>query len=438
MTIHSVFDLLSEFTYDFLRSISVSVFTAKVLNVVILAAVIFGLSWVIDKTLNLLLTQSLRSLKSSKLQPFFLALIRNQVIRKTANLVPLIVFYNAVPSLFRHFPHLTTPGLTIINILIILLVTTIFKRIFRSITDVAATRAGIRDKPLESYQQVINIIINFIAVILIFSQVTGKEVWTFFTAMGAMSAVLMLVFKDTIMGFVASIQVTTNDTVRIGDWVEMPKYGADGDVIEITLNTVKIQNFDKTITTIPTYSLISDSFKNWRGMKETGGRRVKRAISIKMSSVKFLSDEELTHFQKISLLAPILQKKEEEISAHNRTRNVDKSILLNGRNLTNLGLFRLYLSEYLRQHPNLHHNMTSMVRQLPPTEKGIPLELYVFAATTQWTEYEGIQADIFDHVIAAAPFFGLEIFEEPTGRDLSAALTWGQETGKQAAFGRPE
>jgi len=418
--ISSIFEYLHKVTYNFLLSLNLEKNEAKLLNIFLMILLIFCLSWIIDKVVNIVLTKSFQSLKFGKLRPFFLALINNKVVRKTANLIPLIALYNAVPGIFKHYKQLVTPSYTVVNILIIIFVAGIFKRVFRSVTDIAATKPGYRDKPLESYQQVVNILLNFITLVLIFSLVTGKEVWSFFTAMGAMSAVLMLVFKDTILGFVASIQVTTNDMVRIGDWVEMPKYGADGDVIEITLTTVKIQNFDKTITTVPTYSLISDSFRNWRGMKESGGRRIKRSISIKMSSVRFLQPSDLERFRQIELLGPALEKKATESEEYNKARNINKALPLNGRHMTNLGLFRLYLTEYLRQLPGLHQHMTSMVRQLAPNEKGIPLEIYVFTVTTVWLEYEGIMADIFDHVIAAAPYFDLEIFEEPTGRDLGA------------------
>ncbi len=422
MNILSIFDLLHEQCYQFLLTLRFTDNSAKIFNILLLSILILCLSWLIDKLVNLVLTKSLRSFRSERLQPFFTALINNQVVRKTGHLIPLIVFYNAVPGIFRHFPQLTPPTLGFVNILIILLIAGIFKKVFRSVTDIAETRPGFRDKPLESYHQVVSLLLNFIALILIFSQVTGKEVWTFFTAMGAMSAVLMLVFKDTIMGFVASVQVTTNDMVRIGDWVEMPKYGADGDVTEITLNTVKVQNFDKTITTIPTYALIADSFKNWRGMSETGARRIKRAVNIKMSSVRFLQDEELEKYRHIQLLAPVLTERQREIEAYNNSLKADKQIPINGRHLTNLGLFRQYLTEYLRKHPKLNKQLTSMVRQLAPADTGIPLELYVFTATTVWVEYEGIMADIFDHVIAAAPYFDLEIFEQPTGKDLGSML----------------
>lgn len=422
MNILSVFDLLYNQTSELLGALNLTDQNAKTLNVLVLILVILSLSWLLDKILNLAMTRSLNSFSKSKMRYFFVALIHNNVVKKTANLIPLIVFYNAVPIILQDFPHLIQAGMALVNILIILLIITIFNSIFRAITDIAETRPGLRDKPLESYRQVISILLKFIAVILIFSQVTGKEVWTFFTAMGAMSAVLLLVFKDTIMGFVASIQVTTNDMVRIGDWVEMPKYGADGDVIEITLNTVKIQNFDKTITTVPTYSLIADSFRNWRGMSDSGGRRIKRALNIKMSSVRFLSLEDLDHFSRIQILGDKLKSKSAEIEGHNQACNADKTLPLNGRNLTNLGVFREYVMLYLSQNPLIHKNMTTMVRQLAPTPTGIPLELYVFTTTTRWVEYEAIMADIFDHVIAAAPYFDLEIFEEPTGRDLSDAL----------------
>src|SRR5690606_38967685 len=223
---------------------------------------------------------------------------------------------------------------------------------------------------------------------------------------------------DTIMGFVASIQVTTNDMVRIGDWIEMPKYGADGDVLEINLTTVKVQNWDKTITTIPTYTLISDSFQNWRGMQDSGGRRIKRAIVLKQGSIRFISDEELPRFKKIQGIHAYITQRQEEISKHNQSIGADRSVPVNGRNLTNAGLFRIYIDWYLRNHPGTHKSMLMMVRQLAPTEHGLPLELYVFTNTIRWVEYEPIQADIFDHLIAAAKYFDLEIFELPTGNDL--------------------
>jgi miniconductance mechanosensitive channel len=253
---------------------------------------------------------------------------------------------------------------------------------------------------------------------MIFSYLTGKSPIAFFTAMGALSAVLLLMFKDTIMGFVASIQVTTNDMVRIGDWITMSKYGADGDVIEINLTTVKVQNFDKTITTIPTYSLISDAFQNWRGMQESGGRRIKRAIYIKQSTIKFLAPDEVDRFKSIQTLKSYIEHRQKDIDKNNERIGADKSLLINGRNLTNAGLYRKYIDNYVANHSGLHKNMTMMVRQLAPTANGLPLELYVFTSTTKWVDYEHIMADIFDHLLAAARYFDIEIYEMEGSGDV--------------------
>jgi miniconductance mechanosensitive channel len=233
----------------------------------------------------------------------------------------------------------------------------------------------------------------------------------------------MLIFKDTILGFVASMQVSTNDMVRIGDWITMPKYGADGDVIQITLTTVKIRNFDKTITTIPPYSLVSDSFQNWRGMVETGGRRVKRSIYVKQSSIRFLSDEEVKELLKVQAVNQYISTRSQEIEAYNQSVGADKSLALNGRNLTNMGLFREYIKNWLSLHPDVHKEMLLLVRQLQPTSKGLPLELYFFTATTEWERYEDITSDVFDHVTAAARFFDLELFEDISNPVLAAGIT---------------
>jgi miniconductance mechanosensitive channel len=233
-----------------------------------------------------------------------------------------------------------------------------------------------------------------------------------------MAAILLLVFKDSILGFVASIQLSAYNMVRIGDWVTVPDYSADGDVIEINLSTIKVQNWDKTITTIPTYAFISESFTNWKGMEQSGGRRIKRALNIKIDSIKFCSPEMLEHFGKYQLIRDFILKKEREISDYNKENNVDKSELINGRQLTNIGVFRVYIEEYLKHNPNINENMTLMVRQLKPTEYGLPIEIYAFSKDKRWIQYESIMADIFDHLFAAAPGFYLEIFERPSGRDF--------------------
>jgi len=228
----------------------------------------------------------------------------------------------------------------------------------------------------------------------------------------------MLVFKDTILGLVASIQVSTNDSVRVGDWIEMPKHGADGDVIEINLNNIKVQNFDKTITTIPTYLLLSEAFKNWRGMQDAGGRRVKRALNVKISSIRFMTDEEINGLYKIEILKEFIDQRKTEIQQYNEVNQIDVNMPVNGRRMTNVGLFRAYITQYLRHNPNIHSGMTLMVRQLQPTEKGLPLELYMFTNSTVWGEYESIISNIFDHLFAAVKFFDLEIFESPASDDI--------------------
>lgn len=255
------------------------------------------------------------------------------------------------------------------------------------------------------------IFVWLLAIFSIFAIITGISFWKFITSLGAASAIIVLVFRDSILGFVASIQVTVNDMVRIGDWITFEKYGADGDVIEITLATVKVQNWDKTITTIPTYALISDSFKNWRGMTNSGGRRIKRSVILKATSIKFLSDLDIERFKKIELISGYMAQRSEEINTYNTNLNADKSILINGRNLTNFGVFRKYVQLFIENHSAINKEMTLMVRQLAPTPQGIPLEIYAFSSDQRWQNYEYIIGDIFDHILASISFFDLEVYE---------------------------
>ena len=237
-----------------------------------------------------------------------------------------------------------------------------------------------------------------------------------------MAAVLMLVFKDTILGFVASIQLSANKMVVPGDWIEMPSHNADGDVLDISLNTVKVQNWDKTITTIPTYALVSESFRNWKGMEESGGRRIKRSVTIDMKSIKFCTPEMIKKFKKIQILHDYIEKKEKELNEHNKKYEIDNSVLVNGRRMTNIGVFRAYIVSYLHNHPEINNEMTSMVRQLEPTDKGLPLQIYVFSSDKRWVYYEKIQSDIFDHILAVAPEFDLRVFQNPSGYDVVKLL----------------
>jgi len=351
---------------------------------------------------------------------FFHHLLNNRLPHYLALIATLVLINAAIPVIFIDFPDLIKPMNVIADVYLVLIIIWMVMAIIRAGGDDLRTKPAFREKPIDSYMQVIRMILFLIGAVVIFSNLTGKSPLAFFTAMGAISAVLLLMFKDTIMGFVASIQVTANDTVRIGDWITMPKYGADGDVIEINLTTVKVQNFDKTITTIPTYSLISDSFQNWRGMSQAGGRRIKRAIFIKQSTIRFIKPAELEKFKKIQSLTNYIEHRQKDIDKNNERLGIDKSLLLNGRNLTNAGLYRKYIDNYIANHSGTHKKMTMMVRHLAPTANGLPLELYVFTSTTKWADYEHIMADIFDHLIAAAPFFDLQIYESEASGDMTS------------------
>ena len=288
--------------------------------------------------------------------------------------------------------------------------------------DILQTSRFSRELPVKSVVQVLKLILYGIATIAVISLIIGQSPALLLSGLGAMTAVMMLVFKDSILGLVAGIQLSANQMVSSGDWIEMPKYGADGDVLEVALTTVKVQNWDKTITTIPTYTLITESFKNWRGMSESGGRRIKRSINIDIGSIKFCSQEMLERFSRIQHITEYLDKKRQEISSWNAAWNLEASDPLNGRQLTNVGTFRAYVVAYLRHHPMVHQDMTFLVRQLAPTAQGLPIEIYVFSRDQVWSNYEDIQADIFDHILAIAPAFDLSVYQSPSGGDVKDAL----------------
>jgi len=287
-----------------------------------------------------------------------------------------------------------------------------------AVVDIYRTYDISRQRPIKGYVQVAQIIMFILLGIAAIATLMNRSPWLILSGFGAMTAVILLIFKDSILGLVASVQLSGNDMVRIGDWIEMPKYGADGDVMDITLTTVKVQNWDKTITTIPAYSMISDSFKNWRGMSESGGRRIKRAIYIDMNSIKFCTPEMIEHYKKYQLLTDYIETKKGEIEKYNKEHNIDTSELINGRNMTNVGTFRAYIVAYLKNHPKIHQAMTFLIRHLPPGEKGLPIEIYVFSNDQVWANYEAIQADIFDHILAVAPMFDLRVFQNPSGSDF--------------------
>ncbi len=353
-------------------------------------------------------------------------LLERNVFGRFSHLAPALVIYILTPIALSS-PEGTQSELavTLIDIfqrgsLIYMLLVAVLAAdsFFNAVIDIYRTFDISKHIPIKSFIQVAKIFLYFLGVIFAIALVVGQSPLKLIAGLGAMTAVLMLVFKDPILGFVAGIQLTTNKMVARGDWIEMPKFGVDGDVEEVALTTVKVRNFDKTISTIPTYALISDSFKNWRGMSESGGRRIKRAINIDLGSIRFCTPEMLDRFSRIQYIAGYLEKKGKEIADHNQTKEVDETAPANGRRLTNIGTFRAYVEAYLRNQENITQELTFLVRQLKPTEKGLPIEIYVFCKDKRWVQYEAIQADIFDHLLAVAPEFDLRVFQNPTGADF--------------------
>lgn len=336
-----------------------------------------------------------------------------------SHLVAPIILYILLPLAISN-AGLLTFILRICMIYIIAVFLKFISALLSALYHVYSERELFRDRPLKGLLQTVQVILFFIGGIIIVSILIDKSPMVLLTGLGASAAVLMLVFKDSIMGFVSGIQLSANNMLKVGDWIEMPKYGADGTVIEVTLNTVKVRNWDNTITTIPPYALVSDSFQNWRGMQESGGRRIKRSIRIDMNSVKFCTPEMLAKYRKIRLLKDYIEETEKVVEEYNKEHGIDNSVLVNGRRQTNLGVFRAYLTNYLRSLPAVNQDLTCMVRQLQPTEQGIPLELYFFSSIKAWIPYEGVQADVFDHVLAIIPEFDLHVFQNPTGEDFRA------------------
>ncbi|SDG85920.1 miniconductance mechanosensitive channel [Psychroflexus sediminis] len=412
---------IAKYFYEILKSSDYFGETASIyLNAVLNALVLLILSYVAFKIFRYIAIRFVKNLANKTKTTFDDYLVKNKVFVYLANIAVLFCIHELIPLVLIDFPESEIYFEKLIEVLIIFVSIWILRSIFMTFKDYLRTFDTFKDKPIESYIQVFMIIIWIVGIIIVFSAITGQPLFKFLTALGAFSAVLLLIFKDTILGFVASIQVTVNDTVRLGDWITMEKYGADGDVYEINLASVKVRNFDNTITTIPTYYLISDSFKNWRGMSISGGRRIKRSILIKANSIKFLSERDIEEFKKIALISKYIQNKQQEVNEYNLKHEVDKSVQINGRNQTNFGAFRVYIDHYLDQHPDINKDMMMMTRQLAPTAEGIPLELYAFSKDKVWANYERVMAGIFDHLLAAIPYFDLECFEYPSGRDLKS------------------
>ncbi|RPG38257.1 mechanosensitive ion channel family protein [Flagellimonas sp.] len=404
---------LGRLLYDYLLETGMSEGIAAYVNLLVLLVVVLILVTFLDILIwKILRGLSVRLARKSK-NNFDNFLVAHRVPRYVAHMVPLTILLEFVPVAFADFDYAEGIALKAIKILYVFLTLIIFRKFFQSVNGYLKTLPKFRDKPIDSYVQVFMIFAWIVGILTIFAIVTETTVWKFFTALGAASAVILLIFKDSILGLVASIQVTINDMVRIGDWITFEKYGADGDVIEISLATVKVQNFDMTTTTIPTYALISDSFKNWRSMQASGGRRIKRSLIIRQKSIRFLSSDESERLKKIQLVEAYIASRNEQINNYNESNQINKELLVNGRNLTNFGLFRKYVTNYLESHSAINKGMTLMVRQLQPTPQGIPLEVYAFSSDKRWENYEYVMADIFDHLLAALPYFSLEVFELP-------------------------
>ncbi len=341
---------------------------------------------------------------------------------RLAHLAPVLAIYYGialVPGLPQAFASLVQHAALAATVLVAVLAA---DALLSAAGELYAASALARGRPIKGYIQGGKIILYIVGAIVAISALTGQSPFILLSGFAALSAVLLVVFRDTILSFVASMQIASYDTMREGDWIEMPQYGADGDVVDIGLHTIRVQNWDRTVTSIPTHRLLSDSFKNWRSMSESGGRRIKRAIYIDMNSIRFLEDADIERFENFVLLRDYMQEKKREIEEYN-ARVGDTALVANARRLTNIGTFRAYVVRYLRDHPNTHKGMTMMVRQLNPTPQGLPLEIYVFSNDINWVSYEGIQSDIFDHIIAIVPEFGLKIFQTPSGQDLEAAVT---------------
>ena len=405
---------LNNLFFDLLIDLKIPEFYAEILNIFLVSILILFSVIVINFISKKIIINFLEKLSKRSKTDFDNFLIANNIQIYLARLVPVFYIYWIIPFWLENFQTVLVYALLVLKIYFIFLLVSIIRNFLNATKDFFRTFDSLKGKPIESFVQVAMLLVWFTAIVLIFSIITGTQVSTFLTAMGALSAVIMLIFKDTILGFVASIQLSSNDLIRIGDWVTMKKFGADGDVIEINLNSVKIQNFDKTITTIPTYKLISDSFTNWRGMSDSDGRRIKRALLIKGSSIRFIKKEEVSKLKNIKLLSKYITETEKEIENHNFKLEVPLDDAINGRNLTNIGLFRKYIEEYLIANKLINNEMTVMCRQLSPTSQGVPLEIYAFISDKEWKSYENIVADIFDHLLASLKTFDLELFELPS------------------------
>lgn len=405
-----------DWCYPFLKKLelgeTISAYLGLFINILLMSIIAYFIYFIF----RFLLVTSMAILAKRTKTKFDNLLVTNKTAKYISHLIPLLFIYKSVPIILKNFVYWESVFGKLVGIYIVFLSLWIIKTIFHALRDHLKQNPTYSDKPIDSYIQVIMIVLWVFGFFIIVSKIFDINTGSMLGAFGAISALIILIFRDTILGFVASVQVSLNDMVRIGDWITFDKFGADGDVIEINLATVKVRNFDNTTTTIPTYSMISDSFRNWRGMLDSNGRRIKRHILIKVNSIRFLTETELEEMKKIQLVSNYIEERQNEIEKYNVNHNVDKSLLINGRNMTNFGLFREYITQYLLRHPELNKDMILLCRQLQPTPNGIPLEIYTFSNDKRFENYEYIMSDIFDHIFASIGFFDLEIYEMPSDK----------------------
>lgn len=434
--------LVYKFLLEYLRSFELTQSLAKPASAILSIGALIIVSWIAMVISRYIILRIARKIARKTKTEWDDILIKRKVFNSLAHLIPAFILYHSVqfagteintplsglsPETLQelskdYYLQLGDFIMKWVKVYMIIVIIYIINTSLNAANDIYQTTAYSHHRSIKGYIQLLKILIYFLSGILIISIILERDPTVMIAGLGAMAAVLLLVFKDTILGFVASIQLSANDMLKIGDWIEMPGHRADGTVIDITLNTVKVQNWDRTITTIPTYALVSESFNNWKGMEESGGRRIKRAIFIDVTTIRFCDADMLRKFAKFELIRNYVEKKEEEIKAYNLKHNITDEDMISGRRQTNIGIFRKYLENYLRNNPKIRQDMTFLVRQLQPTDKGLPIEIYVFSKETAWVNYENLQSDIFDHVFAVISEFGLKVFQAPSGNDIKLAV----------------
>ena len=417
---------LAEWIYQWLLEMGITEEKALWVKLGVLMGVLIILVWVIAFVSRRIVQSSIRAYSERVNRPLLNVLVENQTFKYLTRLIPLIFAMISMPIVLHGFDKIVDPAQTIIGLLMILTVNQFIQSVLKFVKVVLLNSDALKDKPIAAYVQVGSIVVNILSLLIAISLLTDRSILSLLTAVGAMSAALLLIFKDTLAGLAASVRISSSDMLRNGDWIEFSKYGADCTVMDINLVSVKVRNFDNTYTTVPTSAFTADAFKNWRGMEESDGRRIKRSVTISQHSVQFASSEMIEKFQKHPLLSDYIIEKLTEINRHNeKVQKEGKGV---ARSLTNLGLFRVYLRNYLAERADINKDMTLLVRQLSPSENGVPMEIYCFSKIKGWVDFENIQSDIFDHVFASVKDFNLEIFENPSDKSFSRLIKMSEDS----------